>query len=81
MDGQYKNKLAEAQMILEMLKESLVEILWDDEKDQYNGSRHLIPWMQEDAEYAIKNIKLNEEDEIHYLKLIQRVVGEYTNDV
>lgn len=76
-----QDKIKEAQKILDSLKESLTDILWEDPKEMYNSSRCLIPWMQEDAEYAIKKLSLNKENETHCLKLVQRIVGEYTDDV
>lgn len=74
-------KKQRARDILEELKDALSQIIWDDSMEEYNSSRYLIPWMQEDAEYAIKKLNLDKKEEEQFLKLAQRMTGEYTDDV
>ena len=57
-----KGSYDEAHSILENLKSRMVKILWNDDHFNYNNEHFIIPWIQEDAEYAIKNLHLTENE-------------------
>ena len=76
-----EQKIKEANRILENLKTQMMEILWEIRQNHYNNSRMMIPWIQEEAEYAIKKLKIPGEDENYYLIMIERIVGEYTENL
>ncbi|MCF8335522.1 MAG: hypothetical protein K9H65_02860 [Bacteroidales bacterium] len=73
-------KIDRAWNILEKLKTRLINILWDDNPLGYNNEHMLIPWLQEEAEYAIKELKLPEKDENYFLIKIEQIVGEYMEE-
>lgn len=75
-----KNKKKEARDILEKLKFQIASILWDDSQFGYNNQHMLIPWIQEETEYAIKRLELPEEDEQYFLKKVEQTIGEYIEE-
>ena len=66
-----------AEKILSNLKETLLQILWDENGFDYCGARFLMPWLQEEAEYEIKNLKFKSPEEKIYIRKIDRIIGEY----
>jgi len=40
----------------------------------------LIPWLREEAEHAIKELKLPEKEEQYFLIKIEQIIGEYTEE-
>ena len=73
-------KKHQARNILETLKLRLINILWNNSQLGYNNEHMLIPWLQQEAEYAIKELKLPEEDEQYYLIRIEQIIGEYIEE-
>ncbi|MGM0531964.1 MAG: hypothetical protein ACQER7_11500 [Bacteroidota bacterium] len=73
-------KKHQAENILETLKSRLINILWDDSQLGYNNEHMLIPWLQQEAEYAIKKLKLPEKDERYFLIKIEQIIGEYMEE-
>jgi len=76
----YKEKINQAWKILEKLKTRVINILWDDSQFGYNNEHMLIPWLQEEAEYAIKKLKLPEKDEQYFMIKIEQIIGEYMEE-
>lgn len=75
-----KVKRARAWNILEKLKTRIINILWNDSPFAYNNEHMLIPWLREEAEYAIKELKLPEKEEHYFLIKIEQIIGEYTEE-
>ncbi|MFP4041571.1 MAG: hypothetical protein ACOCZ4_02350 [Bacteroidota bacterium] len=67
--------------ILENLKSRIIKVLWDDDKYKYNTEHFILPWIQEEAEYDIKRLQLAKEDEKYYLYQIEKIMGEYLEEV
>mgnify|MGYP006286937231 CR=1 FL=1 len=67
--------------ILEELKSYLMDILWTDDKFDYNNEHFMIPWIQEEAEYKIKKLNLSATSEEYFMIKIHQIVGEYMEDV
>ncbi|MFP4620860.1 MAG: hypothetical protein ACLFM7_06080 [Bacteroidales bacterium] len=76
----YKDKINQAWHILEKLKTRIINILWNDSKSEYNNEHLLIPWLREEAEYAIKALKLPEKDEQYFMIKIDQIIGEYKEE-
>jgi hypothetical protein len=74
-------KHSEAWEILDELKANLMEILWTDDQFNYNNEHFMIPLIQEDAEYRIKNLNLPEDKEFYFLNKIEQIVGEYMEEI
>lgn len=75
-----KTKSEKAQEITESLKSRIISILWDDSPYKYNNAHILIPWIQEEAEYAIKKLDLPKEEEQNFLIKVERIIGEYLEE-
>ena len=75
----YQQKIQEVENILENLKKILSETLWENNHDLYSNDRMLLPWIEEDAEYKIKKLKLTKDDEIFYLQKLHNLFGEYSD--
>ena len=75
-----KVKIEKAWNILEKLKSRLINILWNDSQFGYNNEHMLIPWLQEEAEYAIKKLNLSEKDEKYFMTKIEQIIGEYMEE-
>ena len=73
----YNSKISSAQMVIENLKEDLMEIFWEEDPFEYCSSRSLLSLIQEEAEYSIKELHLKEKDQNFYLQKIGLVLGEY----
>ena len=73
----YNSRIDSAEQIIEVLKENLMEIFWEEDPFEFCSSRALLPFIQEDAEYSIKKLHLKEQDQIFYLQKIEQVFGEY----
>lgn len=76
----YHSKISSAQMVVENLKENVMEIFWEEDPFEFCSSRAILPLIQEDAEYSIKDLHLKEKDQIFYLQKIGRLLGEYCED-
>ncbi|MFO8235202.1 MAG: hypothetical protein R6U04_07355 [Bacteroidales bacterium] len=70
----------QAWQILDELKSRIIKVLWEDDKYKYNTEHFILPWLQEDAEYAIKKLPLNEKDEEYYLYKVEQIMGEYLEE-
>lgn len=66
--------------ILEQLKSQVAEILWNDDRHGYNNDHMILPWIQEDTEYAIKRLKLSPEREAYFLQKLKQIIGEYIEE-
>lgn len=70
----------QADAILENLKTRIIKVLWDDDKYRYNTEHFILPLIQEEAEYDIKKLKLDKEDEKYYLYQLEKIMGEYLEE-
>lgn len=75
-----KSNEKQAWDILENLKTQVIEILWNDDLQCYNNDHQLIPWIQEEAEYAIKRLNLSAERESYFIRKIELIIGEYMEE-
>ncbi|MDZ7744087.1 MAG: hypothetical protein U5Q03_20730 [Bacteroidota bacterium] len=73
--------LSKARRILRNLKEEVLYIITETETNEYCSNRLALPWLEEDAEYAIKKLELPPEKEKFYLKKVYRILGEYSEEV
>ena len=76
-----KSSEKEAWKVLNRLKFQIIDILWNDNSQQYNNDHLLIPWLQEEAEYQIKKLGLPEERRDYFIRKIYQIVGEYTEQI
>lgn len=67
--------------ILESLKTQVIDILWNDERLGYNNDHLLIPWIQEEAEYAIKRLNLSDDKKNYFIWKIEQIIGEYMEQI
>lgn len=75
-----QSKEKRAWEILEQLKSQVAEILWNDDRHGYNNDHMILPWIQEDTEYAIKRLGLPPEREAYFLQKLKQIVGEYIEE-
>lgn len=66
--------------ILEKLKSQVAEILWNDDRHGYNSDHMILPWIQEETEYAIKGLNLPPDREAYFLQKLKQVIGEYIEE-
>jgi hypothetical protein len=76
----YKSKIITAQTVVDKLKENILEIFWNEDPFEYCSSRSMLPWIQEEAEYAIKRLHLKKKDQSYYLEKISNMMGEYCEE-
>ncbi|MFP4023838.1 MAG: hypothetical protein ACLFVR_04860 [Thiohalospira sp.] len=76
----YKSKIVTAQMVVNQLKENILEIFWNEDPFEYCSSRSMLPWIQEEAEYSIKRLHLKKRDQNYYLEKISNMLGEYCEE-
>jgi len=67
--------------ILESLKTQVIDILWNDDRLEYNNDHLLIPWIQEEAEYAIKRLNLPDDKKNYFIWKIEQIIGEYMEKI
>jgi len=75
-----KSSEKQAWDILECLKTQVIDILWNDDRQGYNNDHLLIPWIQEEAEYAITRLHLSAERESYFIRKIEQIIGEYMEE-
>ena len=73
----YNTKINSAQIVVERLKESVMQIFWEEDPFEFCSLRSLLPLIQEEAEYSIKELHLKEQDQSKYLQKVEQVMGEY----
>jgi len=73
----YNTKINLAQQVVESLKDNLMEIFWEEDPFEFCSSRSILPLIQEEAEYSIKELHLKEKDQNKYLQKVELVFGEY----
>lgn len=76
----YNFKINTAQTVVESLKENVMEIFWEEDPFEFCSSRAILPLIQEEAEYSIKELHLKEKDQNYYLQKISLLLGEYCED-
>jgi len=76
----YHSKIDTAQMLVESFKENVMEIFWEEDPCEFCSSRAILPLIQEEAEYSIKNLHLKETDQSFYLQKIGYLFGEFSED-
>ena len=76
----YKLKIFSASMIVENLKEDVLKIFWEEDPYEYCSSRSILPWIQEEAEYSIRELHLKQKDQSFYIQKINDTLGEYSED-
>ena len=76
----YNYKINSAQEVVEGLKDNILDIFWEEDPFEFCSSRSILPLIQEEAEYSIKGLHLNEKDQNFYLQKISQVLGEYGED-
>ncbi len=74
----YKDKIRRAEQIIDTLKDELMFILWDTSPDEYGTFHNLFPWVEEETEYLIRDLQLNDKDEAYYSDKVHQVMGEYS---
>lgn len=77
----YQQKIRSVKNILNILKKELSETLWESDSNLYSNDKMLLPWVEEDAEYKIKKLKLKKDDEIFYLQKLHNLFGEYSDAI
>jgi hypothetical protein len=70
-----------ADKILEDLKSEVVEVLWNSNVGDFYCEKFLFPFFQEEAEYSIKKLNLSEKQEYFYLERVDRIMGEYSENI
>ncbi len=75
-----QTKEKRAWQILEQLKSQVAEILWNDNRHGYNSDHMILPWIQEDTEYAIKRLNLPPDRETYFLQKLKQIIGEYIEE-
>jgi hypothetical protein len=75
-----EQKTHNANEILKALKEEVLQLITESETKEYCGNRSILPWLEEDTEYALKKLELPKELEKKYLRKVIRILGEYTED-
>lgn len=78
---EYAEKIRRANHILDKLKKELLEVLLQKEKQDYCSDHMMLPWMEEDTEYAIKKLNLREEDQQSYIRKIHNIFGVYSEEM
>ena len=73
----YRSKINSATTIVEIVKENILEIAWEEDPNVFCSSRFMLPLIQEEAEYSIKNLHLKTQDQCFYIQKINQVFGEY----
>lgn len=76
----YHSKITSAQSVVENLKDNVLEIFWEEDPFDYCSSRSILPLIQEEAEYSIKELHLKERDQSFYLQKLGQALGEYCED-
>ena len=76
----YNSKIDTAKMVIESLKENVMEIFWEEDPFEFCSSRAILPLIQEEAEYSIKDLNLDVRDQYFYLQMINNLLGEYCED-
>lgn len=74
-------KIREANAILQKLKKEVLHIIGETEIHEYCSNRLVLPWLEEDAEYAIKKLHLPTDKEKYYLRKLYRIFGEYSEEI
>lgn len=77
----YEKKLQKAGEILAKLKDELLYLLSDTENYQYCSSRMLLPWIEEETEYAIKKLQLQKADERKLINKVHETLGVYSQNI
>lgn len=72
-----KSSDKQAWEIIESLKKQVIDILWNDDRHGYNNDHLLIPWIQEEAEYAIQRLNLPADRKNYFIWKIEQIIGEY----
>lgn len=76
----YTQKIKQADKIINRLIDEVSHILLATDMENYAAARFLLPWLEEDAENAIKSLSLNAEDEVIYLQKINNYLGKYSDN-
>ncbi|MFT4304980.1 MAG: hypothetical protein ACMXX8_02725 [Candidatus Woesearchaeota archaeon] len=74
------NSIIEAEEIIKREKEFLLEVITQTSINEFQNDRIFFPLFEEKAKYDIKKLKLNKEQEKHYINLITDIYGEYSDD-
>ncbi len=69
-----------ARSILDRLKSQMLDVLWNDSQYVYNNAHMLLPWIQEEAEYAIEALNLPVDRESWYFEKIKQILGEFSEE-
>lgn len=77
----YEEKIKQADIILNELKQQLLEIIIETGPHEYCSNKFMLPWLEEDTEYAIKKLKLNPKDQKGYIRKIHNTFGVYSEDL
>lgn len=72
-----REKITQAEALIEELKKLLLQITWGDKRYAYNSQKLVLPWLHEDYQYSIKKLNLSRDKEDYYLEKIERIIGEY----
>ncbi len=75
-----EKKLQEAQKIIERERKTILETLLKTSKDEFQNDRCFFPLYEEGAKYDIKKLKLDREQEKHFISQITETYGPYSDD-
>ena len=78
---EYEEKIRRARETIENLKKELLHIITDTEFHEYCSNRMIIPWLEEESEYAIRKLQLKKEDEKRFLVRLRNTVGVYSENI
>lgn len=76
----YTQKIKRANKIINRLIDEVSHIFLETETEKYAAAKFLLPWLEEDAENAIKSLELKAEDEMIYLQKINNYMGKYSDN-
>ncbi|MFW6019677.1 MAG: hypothetical protein ACOCPM_03775 [Bacteroidales bacterium] len=77
---EYSEKIKQADTIFQNLADEVTHIMLEINNPEHASPKYLLPWLEEDAEHAIKRLGLNPEDERIYLQRINNLLGEYSDN-
>lgn len=77
---EYEEKIKQANTIFQDLADEVTHIMLDINNPEHASPKYLLPWLEEDAENAIKALELSPEDERIYLQRVNNLLGEYSDN-
>lgn len=72
--------LDQAETIFSDLVDEVTHIMMETDGTDHAAPKYLLPWLEEDAENAIKALHLDSETEERYLQKINNLLGRYSDN-